>query len=323
MAEVSVVVPCFNEEAGLEECVNRIARVRLAMYPSETQAARDSLELILVDDGSSDSTWQIIESCCDRFAWVKGLKLSRNFGHQAALIAGIKETTGQYILIIDADLQDPPELLPEMLEEMKRGYDVVSGVRRSRQGEGLFKKMSAQIYYRMLSRASGRKLSPENVGDFRLISRKVADELSNFPEKNKYLRGIFDQIGFPQKTLAYDRQARFAGKTNYPMKKMMAFSIDGIFGFSGNLLRFLPMLSLVGFLACIVILIAIVIIFLQGKPITGWSSLAFGIVFFQSINFLFYGIIGEYIYRVYDQVRDRPEYIIEKKRTRNMTHAEN
>lgn len=301
---VSIVVPCFNEEAGIAELVRR-CRAGAAAAPC------DNHEIILVDDGSTDNTWQVVLEQIEIHENIIGIRLSRNFGHQVALTAGLSAANGTVVFVLDADLQDPPELLGKMLETMKQNNaDVVYGQRRSRAGEGWFKRKSASLFYRLLEKATDIVI-PVDTGDFRLMSRRVSDLIAQMPERDRFIRGMVASVGFKQVPFAYDRQQRFAGDTKYPLAKMVSFAIDAFLGYSMLLLRF----SSLAALALLVVLLFVAIyslyswLYLEVTP--GWTSLMISIIVVSFFQLVSLGIIGEYVGRIYLSSKARPLFIID------------
>lgn len=302
---ISIVVPMYFEEKVVEECYKRLTQV----------AAQNRLnyELMFVNDGSTDGTLQMLEDIARSDSHVKVISFSRNFGHQIAVTAGIDKANGDAIVIIDADLQDPPELIPEMIKLWKQGYDVVYGKRKNRDGESWFKLTTAKYFYKFLDKMSNIKI-PVDTGDFRLIDRKVVEVLKRMPEHNRFLRGMASWVGFKQIPLEYERKERFAGETKYPFKKMIKFALDGIFSFS------VKPLKLVEFSGSISIIIAIaIILYYLASPFLGFKNLALNWALLLSLLSLIggfqlfsIGIIGEYIARIYDESKGRPLYIIDK-----------
>ena len=241
MKKVSVVIPMYYEEEVAQECYDRMVTILKKLENYE-------YEIIFVNDGSKDKTLEILEEIASKDENVKVISFSRNFGHQAAVTAGIKEVTGDAVVIIDADLQDPPELIPDMLKYWEEGNEVIYGKRKTRKGESAFKLLTAKMFYKTLNALSDVEI-PKDTGDFRLVDRKVIDVVNSMPEHNKFLRGLFSWVGFKQMPYEYERQERFAGKTKYPLKKMLKLASDGIIGFSTKPLK------LVGGLGIITIII--------------------------------------------------------------------
>ena len=305
MTALSIVVPCFNEEACLPELYRRL-----------TAAARQSVdgdyELVLVNDGSRDGTWQAMRAIADADPQVMAVNLARNHGHQLALTAGLDLCRGETILIIDADLQDPPELLPAMFKTMRdQDADVVYGVRRSRAGETAFKRATAHGFYRLLSRATEIDI-PVDTGDFRLMSRRSLDALLAMPEQSRFIRGMVAWIGFRQVPFAYDRDQRFAGETKYPLRKMMRFAFDALTGFSSAPLKLASHAGLALSLGSVLILAYIAYAWLAGRSIPGWTSLMFVVVVLGAVQMFVLALMGEYIGRLYNESKRRPLYVVQE-----------
>ncbi len=298
---VSVVAPCFNEEDVLPLFLSRIGGV--------LDSLGGTSEIVLVDDGSRDRTWEIIEKAAVEDSRVVGVRLMRNHGHQLALTAGLSVCRGERVLIIDADLQDPPELLPDMMALMDDGADVVYGQRRHREGEGVLKRTTAALFYRLIGRMAEVDI-PCDTGDFRLISRRVLDLLVSMPERHRFIRGLVSWIGGKQVPLVYDRDARAAGESKYPFTKMLRFAADAITAFSMVPLRLSVILgwvmATIGFAAAINSVRGA----LLGQTVPGWSSLMAAIGILTGVQFLMLGIIGAYLGRLYDQSKGRPLFLI-------------
>lgn len=305
MTALSIVVPCFNEEACLGELHQRLggaARI----------AVGEDYELVLVNDGSSDGSWPIMRRLAEDDAHVLAINLSRNHGHQLALTAGLDLCRGETILIIDADLQDPPELLAPMLAAMKsEGADVVYGVRRSRDGETAFKRASAHGFYRMLSRATEVDI-PLDAGDFRLMSRRSLDALLAMPEQARFIRGMVAWIGFRQVPFPYDRRERFAGETKYPLGKMIRFAFDALTGFSSAPLKLASLAGLALSGGSLLIVLYILYAWLSGQSIPGWTSLMLVVVVLGAVQMFVLALMGEYIGRLYNEAKGRPLYIVQE-----------
>ncbi len=299
---LSVVVPCYNEEESLPELYRRLSEV-CAPY------SQSGYEIVLVNDGSRDRTWPLIQELHAQDARVRGLCFSRNFGHGMALTAGLDTCKGERVLIIDADLQDPPELLHRMMQEMDNGADVVYGKRISRAGETWFKRASASAFYKLLDRMSDVPM-PRDTGDFRLISRKVVEALKSMPETARYIRGMVAWVGFRQVPLEYERKERFAGKTHYTLEKMLKLALDGITGFSNRPLRMAFYLGFLMMLISILLLCYIVYSYAVHSTVRGWTSLAFLLVASQGIQWFLLGLIGEYVGRIYQESKHRPKYLV-------------
>jgi glycosyltransferase involved in cell wall biosynthesis len=299
---LSVVVPCYNEEAVVHELHRRVTAVC-------RDALGDDYELILVNDGSRDATWPMLRALTRRDARVIALDLSRNHGHQLALSAGLSIARGARILVLDADLQDPPELLPDMMRAMDAGADVAYGQRIERDGERWFKKFTAAAFYRVLLRMTDAPI-PLDTGDFRLMSRRVLDTLLAMPEQHRFIRGMVAWIGFRQVPIHYRREQRFAGGTKYPLRKMLKFAVDAITGFSIAPLRLSLYLAL-GFLGVAAALAVYVMCsWLFFGAVRGWSSMFLGMLVFSSVQLLSLAIIGEYLGRIYMQTKQRPLFVI-------------
>lgn len=300
---LSIVVPCFNEEACLDALYARISAVARAQ-------AGDDYELVLVNDGSSDASWSVMKALAAKDARVVAINLSRNHGHQLALTAGLDLAAGDHILILDADLQDPPELLPQMMEVLHaQGADVVYAVRRQRAGEGFAKKASAALFYRLLSRLTDTDI-PLDTGDFRLMSRRALDALMAMPEQARFIRGMVAWIGFKQVPIAYDRDERLAGETKYPLSKMIGLATDAITGFSTAPLRLASHAGLVLAAASGLILAYILYGWLSGIAVEGWTSIMLVVVLLGAGQMLVLGMIGEYLGRLFIQSKGRPTYIV-------------
>lgn len=302
--KLSVVVPCYNEEAGVRELHRRVSGVCQACMG-------DSYELVLVNDGSKDATWKIMNSisCTDKH--VVAIDLSRNYGHQIALSAGLQMCRGERVFVLDADLQDPPELLPQMMARMDDGCDVVFGQRIKREGETLFKKASAFTFYRFLDRMVDIDIPPDT-GDFRLMSRRAVDILNKMPEHHRFIRGMVSWIGLRQEALPYERAARFAGETKYPLSKMIRFAIDAITGFSVRPLRIASYVGIFFSIATLLLLVYVLIHYFTGYSVQGWTSLAVIVLLLGSAQLLVAGVMGEYLGRLYIESKGRPLFIIQE-----------
>jgi glycosyltransferase involved in cell wall biosynthesis len=300
---LSVVVPCYNEEACLAELHARIAK-------AASSVAGDDYEIVLVNDGSRDRSWVIMRELAATDPRLVAINLSRNHGHQLALTAGLDLCSGERILIIDADLQDPPELLPQMVEEMEREQaDVVYAVRRARAGETAFKRGTAKVFYRLLSKLAEIEI-PLDTGDFRLMSRRALDALLSLPEQARFIRGMVAWVGFRQVPIAYDRAERHAGQTKYPLTRMMRFALDAVTGFSTAPLRFASHFGLWLVAASALLVAYIGFAFLTGRAIQGWTSLMLVVVVLGAVQMFVLGMIGEYLGRLYIEAKRRPLYIV-------------
>lgn len=304
---LSVIIPCYNEELVIQEIYNRLSEV---MKKTEID-----YELIFVNDGSRDRTFSILLQLSQQDQFVKIISFSRNFGHQCAVTAGLNNCNGDLAAIIDADLQDPPEIILDMLEiQQREKANVVYGVRKKREGESRFKLLTAKYFYRFLNKMSEVQF-PLDTGDFRLIDRNIINEFNNLHEKNKYIRGLISWMGYKQMPCYYERKERFAGETKYPLKNMVKLAKTGMLSFSKKPLR-LPV-----WLGCIFLLIsllyAIIVLVLEitnsGSFVAGWSSIIFVIIFLGGVQLLTVGVLGEYIGDLFDEAKNRPEYIISEK----------
>jgi glycosyltransferase involved in cell wall biosynthesis len=305
MVALSIVVPCFNEEACLAELHERLGAAARA-------AVGEDYEILLVNDGSRDGSWPIMRHMAGRDPHLVAVNLSRNHGHQLALTAGLDLSRGDTVLVIDADLQDPPELLPEMMKVMEgERADVVYGVRKSRAGETAFKRATAHGFYRLLSRATEVDI-PLDAGDFRLMSRRALDALLAMPEQARFVRGMVAWIGFRQVPFAYDRQERFAGETKYPLKKMMRFAFDALTGFSSAPLKLASHAGMWLSFGSLLLILYIAYAWLAGRSIQGWTSLMLIVVILGAIQMFVLALLGEYIGRLYNEAKRRPLYIVQE-----------
>ncbi|MEO7276998.1 MAG: glycosyltransferase family 2 protein [Sphingomicrobium sp.] len=303
--QLSIVVPCFNEEACLGPLYERLTAAARAAVGSDYQ-------LVLVNDGSSDQSWSMMRHLAEADGHLVAINLSRNHGHQLALTAGLDLCQGATILIIDADLQDPPELLGPMLEAMEQqGADVVYGVRRSRRGETAFKRATAHGFYRLLSRATEVDI-PVDAGDFRLMSRRALDALLAMPEQARFIRGMVAWIGFKQVAFPYDRQERFAGETKYPFRKMVRFALDALTGFSSAPLKLASYAGLWLAAGSVLLIFYISYAWLSGRSIPGWTSLMLIVVVLGAVQMFVLALMGEYIGRLYNESKRRPLYIVQE-----------
>lgn len=308
---VSLVLPVYNEEPVLPELLRR-----LGLLLSELDRS-GNWEVLFVNDGSMDRSRALIEAACGTEPRFKLINLSRNFGHQIAITAGLDRAEGDAVVIMDADLQDPPEVIGEMLQRYLDGYDVVYAVRRHRAGEGWFKRASAALFYRALKRVVGVDI-PTDTGDFRLMSRRAVLALRGLREANRFVRGLVAWIGFRQTAVHYDRSARFAGTTHYPLRKMLRFASDGIVSFSTLPLRVATLLGIAsGFAAAGVAGWVVYVVIWHVKAVPGWATLMFAVSLAASAQLLMIGILGEYLGRIYDEVKRRPLYLVDE--TRNLS----
>lgn len=301
---LSVVIPCYNEADSLHELHRRVSSVC-------HETVGDDYEIVLVNDGSRDQTWATMSNLASANVHVVAINLSRNYGHQLALSAGLQMCRGERVFILDADLQDPPELLPEMMERMDHGCDVVFGQRVKRDGETRFKKVSAYVFYRFLDRMVDTDI-PKDTGDFRLMSRRAVDVLNSMPEHHRFIRGMVSWIGFRQEAVPYQRAPRFAGESNYPLSKMMRFAIDAITGFSIRPLRLASYMGVLSGCASILLLVYVLIDYFTGAPVRGWTSLTVIVLLLGSVQLIVAGVLGEYLGRLYIESKGRPLYIIQE-----------
>lgn len=301
---ISVVAPAFDEAPTLPEFARQMTSV--------LDELGDPWELILVDDGSGDETRAVIHDLHQRDPRIKALSFSKNFGHQAAITAGLDYARGDAVVVIDADLQDPPQVVPELVARWREGYQVVYATRSVRKGESRFKKLTAAAFYRLMRRIANVDI-PVDTGDFRLLDRRAADAMRGMREQHRYVRGLAAWIGFRSIAVPYERAPRHAGETKYPLKKMIRFAVDGITNFS-----YLPLqlATYAGFLVAGVslvgILTAIALRLFWGHALTGQATTLVSVLFFGGIQLIFLGIIGEYLGRIYDEVKRRPLYIVDE-----------
>lgn len=312
---ISIVVPCYNEEGVIAETHRRLLQVLNAQSGIES-------EILYIDDGSRDQTWPILQTLpSSERVTIRALTLSRNFGHQLAVSAGIERAKGDAVVLIDADLQDPPEVLPEMIREWQSGYEVVYGVRTERDGESAFKRITAAMFYRLINRLSEVPI-PVDTGDFRLMDRKVVDALMAMPEHDRFIRGMVSWLGFRQKALPYKRDARWAGETKYPLSKMIKFALTAISSFSTSPLK---IASWVGFAssgaAVLGMLYVLGLRMFTSTWVEGWTALMLAVLFIGGIQLLVLGIMGEYIGRIYGEAKRRPLFLIREERVQNALGA--
>lgn len=296
---LSVVVPMYFEQEVARECYRRLST---ALEPYR-------YELVFVNDGSTDETLPILREFAATDKRVKIIDFSRNFGHQIAVTAGVDLAQGDAIVIIDADLQDPPELIPEMIELWQQGWEVVYAKRKARKGESAFKKFTASAFYRILRVLTDIDI-PADTGDFRLIDRKVADAFRQMPERNRFIRGMVAWLGFRQVPLEYERDERFAGVTKYPLKKMLKLASNGILSFSTQPLRLVLQLGLAAVLVSFLLLVYAIISKATGHSSGGWASLMVTITFLGGVQLVSVGVLGQYLARMFEESKSRPLYII-------------
>jgi glycosyltransferase involved in cell wall biosynthesis len=306
-AMISIVVPVYNEEEVLTELHRRVSQAM--------DDTGETWELILVDDGSLDRSAEVIQKLSQLDERVKGISFSRNFGFQEAVTAGLTHATGDAVILSDADLQDPPETIPEMIAKWREGNDVVYGIRAQRVGETWFKKITAMVFYRTIHRITSVDI-PLDTGDFRLMDRRVVDSILKMPERNRFLRGMVPWVGYKQIGIVYERQARYAGESKFKsVRQMLPFALDAITSFSYFPLQ---MATYLGFFIAAISLIAILIVvilrlFGQTQPLTGQATTLVAVLFLGGVQLISLGIIGEYLGRIYDEVKGRPLYLVDKK----------
>jgi polyisoprenyl-phosphate glycosyltransferase len=300
---LSVVTPCYNEEDSLDELHRRTSAACRASVGTD-------YEIVLVNDGSRDQTWMRLVLLAERDRHVVAVNLSRNYGHQLALSAGLSVCGGERILILDADLQDPPELLAPMMARMDAGAEVVYGQRIKRMGETAFKRLTAKLFYRLFRNMVDIEI-PLDAGDFRLMSRRAVDTLNRMPEHYRFIRGMVGWIGLRQEPMPYERAARFAGKTKYPFSKMARFALDAITGFSIKPLRLASWLGMGSGSAGLLLILYVLNSWIRDRTVEGWTSVMVVILVLGSSQLLVLGLIGEYLGRLYLQAKNRPLFIIE------------
>ena len=303
--KISWIVPCFNEEESIYQTIKRLVDVSNSINEFKW-------EIIIIDDGSSDRSRLIVKEIMNEYKLVKLICFSRNFGHQYAVQAGLNFSNGDAAVVIDADLQDPPEIVGEMIDYWKKGYDVVYGRRMKRYSESIFKRLTALIYYRILNLLSEIDI-PLDAGDFRLIDRKVIKALQEMPERGRYLRGLIAWCGFKQIDVPYERAGRLAGRSKYSLKKMIIFALEGITAFSRRPLRLATFFGI--FCAIGSFLLTLFVIYIRlftNSWIQGWAGLAVGILFLSGVQLISLGILGEYIGRIFEEAKSRPMYFVEE-----------
>jgi dolichol-phosphate mannosyltransferase len=299
-----IIVPIYNEESCIHELINRLFCLKNKLVNIDTH-------LTFVNDGSIDKSLELLYKYAKQHKFIKIINFSRNFGHQMAVTAGLDYTEADYAVIIDADLQDPPEVIEEMLKKANEGFDIVYGKRISRKGETIFKKVTAMLFYKFISKMCAIDI-PENTGDFRLINRKVLIEIKKLREKHRFIRGMIPWLGFKSTPILYNRDKRYAGNTKYPLKKMLKFALDAIFSFSNKPLR----ISIhIGLLTCLIGLIgsifALYLKFYTTLAVPGITSVVLIIIFMSGVQIIMIGILGEYVARIFEESKGRPLYIIE------------
>lgn len=303
MPKYSLIIPIYNEEETIRELYRRVSAVM--------DSLDDSVELILINDGSGDRSLKLMRELQERDARVCYISFARNFGHQAAVTAGLNFARGQVIVVLDADLQDPPELIPKMIESWQAGYHVVYAQRTKRKKESWFKRLTAYVFYRLLRQLADVDI-PADTGDFCLMDRQVVDLLNSMPERNRYIRGLRAWIGFQQTAVKFERDPRFAGEVKYTFKKSLALAINSLVSFSKIPLRLSTYLGL--FSALIALLMALLVLYWRlqqpDSPVTGLATILIAVFFLGSVQLISIGILGEYIGRIYEEVKGRPAYTI-------------
>lgn len=309
--DLSIIIPIYNEQENIPVLYDRLKKV--------VENMSVSYELLFINDGSNDDSLGVLIALSNADRNVNYINFSRNFGHQIAVTAGIDNCAGNAVVIIDADLQDPPELIVDLYSKLKEGFQVVYARRKSRSGESFMKKFTAKLFYRILAKITSIKI-PVDTGDFRIMDRKIVDVLKQMPEQQKYLRGQIAWAGFNQTYITYDRDERYAGSTGYTYKKMIQFALDGITGFSNLPLKFATIAGF--FVSAITFILSIYALyarFISKDYVPGWTSLILAILFIGGVQLITIGIIGEYISRVSSNVRNRPLYIISDKKFHEST----
>jgi dolichol-phosphate mannosyltransferase len=303
---LSIVIPCYKEEQVLIETHKRLSQALAKLQDYD-------YELVYVDDGSPDQTLPILRRIQQGDPRVRVVSFSRNFGHQVAVTAGLEHSKGDAVVVIDADLQDPPEVIPEMLALWRNGADVVYGVRAEREGESRFKRFTAKMFYRIINRLSDTPI-PIDTGDFRLMDRRAVEALLSMPERDRFIRGMVAWVGFRQEAVKYRRASRFAGTTKYPLRKMIRFATDGILSFSLVPLKIATWMGLVvATLSLLGIIYALVVRLMTKMWVAGWAFLIIAILFLGGIQLVFLGVMGEYLGRVYGEVKRRPLYFVKER----------
>jgi polyisoprenyl-phosphate glycosyltransferase len=300
---MSLVIPCYNEQEVLPELRRRLKElVSKYAFP---------IEVVLIDDGSKDNTWPLLQQYSQEDGFCKSIRLARNFGHQTAITCGLDQTRGEVVVILDADLQDPPELIPEMLKEWSDGYDVVYGQRRKRSGEAVSKLFFAFAFYRIFERIAGLKV-PRDTGDFRLMDRRAVNALQSLRERHRFVRGMVSWIGYHQKAVQYDRPERFAGVTKYPFRKSLFLAIDAITSFTYAPLRLASYLGLATSAFAFLYIVVILALKLMNINLPGYTSMMAAILLLGGVQLTVLGILGEYVGRIFEQGQQRPLYLIDQ-----------
>jgi glycosyltransferase involved in cell wall biosynthesis len=298
---ISVIAPIHNEAETISELHRRLTSVL---------AELGSYEIVLVDDGSTDGSWELMLALAPSDPHLRLVRLSRNFGHQAALTAGLEAARGDAVVLMDADLQDPPELIPSLVAKWREGFDVVYGLRTRREGETLFKRSTASLFYRLL-RGMTRIEIPADAGDFRLLSRRAVDALARMPERARFLRGMTSWLGFPQAGVQYERDARYAGQTKYPTRRMIGFALDAMTSFSTTPIRVVTGLGFVLVVFCVGVLgWTVYIKVFTNTAVAGWTSLLIVVLLLGGMQLVSLGIIGQYVGRIFEEAKQRPLFVV-------------
>ncbi|WP_195396761.1 glycosyltransferase [Holdemania sp. 1001302B_160321_E10] len=308
---ISIVAPAYNEEDVIEKFYLRITKILSAL-------SEYNYEICIVNDGSEDNTVKICHRLLDNDPHISFLSLSRNFGHEIAVAAGLDYAKGDIIILMDIDLQDPPEIIPQMIDKYEEGYDIVNAKRKSREGETWLKKFTAEMFYKVFSASSGKVRMPKNVGNFRLISRRVVNAFKELRETHRFARGLFCWVGFPTIEIEFEREARAAGKTKYNYKTMINYAIEGLTSFTTAPLRWAAYIGIITAIFAILYMIYVFWMAITKDPNLqkGWSSMMIVLLFFGSLQMIFLGIIGEYLGRIFDETKNRPLYYIEEYTTK-------
>ncbi|WP_238484538.1 glycosyltransferase family 2 protein [Rahnella bonaserana] len=310
---MDIVVPCYNEKEAFPHCLEVLGSVLCNLMSAKKVSPQS--KIIFVDDGSKDNTWLQIKEACSKNGFVSGVKLSRNRGHQNALIAGLSESKSDVVISIDADLQDDVHCIESMLEEYNKGSDIVYGVRNDRSTDSVFKRTTAKMFYSLMENMGVNQVS--NHADYRLMSRNAVDCLLNFKEQNMYIRGIVPLLGFTSSKVYYSRDERVAGESKYPIKKMISLAVEGITSLTITPLR---MISALGFITCIISIITAIYAIIEkinGSTVEGWTSVMISIIFFGGVQLLCLGVIGEYVGKIYIETKGRPRFFVEEKQGGN------
>jgi polyisoprenyl-phosphate glycosyltransferase len=311
---ISLIVPVYNEAQVINAFYDRASSALASLYGFE-------YEIIFVDDGSHDNSYQQLVTLTCRDPRVRVIKFSRNFGHQIAITAGIDYARGECVVVIDADLQDPPEVIGSMIEKWREGFDVVYAIREEREGESMAKLLTASVFYRLLRRVAKIHV-PANVGDFRLMSRRAVHELKQLREKDRFVRGLVSWIGFRQTGVKYHRDKRYAGETKYPYSKMFKFAMDGIASFSTMPLKMATWLGYASSLLAFMYLVSVFVQKFLGVTVQGFATIMVAMMFLGGVQLICLGILGEYVGRLFNEVKPRPMYIIEEMTAPDQTDPE-